>query len=332
MTRSALALAALASAAVPGLDPTAVEAAAPGASAFDLAFVTDAESRRWVVRSPRSRAAGAQMEVTTTLLELLSRRLPYAVPSPAGFAALKEGGRAAVYPFLPGRPVVFGHLPPGPGPAAELGRAIAALHNVDLRLAEEAGLPAYDADTYRTRRLAELDRAAATGHVPTSLLTRWERALEDVRLWRFAPTVTHGDLSGEQVLVEFADEDDAASGRVAAITGWDDAKVADPADDFALLAGNAPADTFDTVLEAYAQARDERPDAHLEQRALLAHELRLVTGLLTALSTGDVRYVDAYVERLRRLEDATWGDSGAGDDGAGHDRAGHDRSGDAPSN
>ena len=314
MTRSALALAALASAAVPGLDPTTVETAARGTGQFDLAFVADTQSRRWVVRSPRSRGAAAQMEITLALLEMLSRRLPYAVPSPSGFTALKEGGRAAVYPYLPGRPIVLGHLPAGPGLAAELGRGIAALHNVDLRLADEAGLPSYDADTYRTRRLAELDRAAATGYVPTSLLTRWERALEDVSLWRFAPTVTHGDLTGEQVLVEFGDEGDAASGRLTAITGWDDAKVADPADDFATLAGHASPPAFDTVLEAYAQAREERPDANLERRARLAHELRQVTGLLTAVSTGDVRYVDAYVERLRVLEEQVIDDVGWGED------------------
>ena len=303
MTRSALALAALASAAVPGLDPTAVEAAAHGTGQFDLAFVTDTQGRRWVVRSPRSRAAGAQMEVTLTLLEMLSHRLPYAVPAPSGFAALKEGGRAAVYPYLPGRPIVLGHLPAGPGLAAELGRGLAALHDVDLRLADEAGLPSYDADTYRTRRLAELDRAAATGYVPTTLLTRWERALEEVAVWRFAPAVTHGDLSGEQVLVDFTDEGDASSGRLAGLTGWDDAKVADPADDFATLAGHATPEAFDTVLEAYSQARLERPDANLERRARLAHELRQVTGLLTAVSAGNVRDVDAYVERLRRLEE-----------------------------
>ena len=54
-------------------------------------------------------------------------------------------------------------------------------------------------------------------------------------LWRFAPTPTHGDLGGEQILAVFDDDDDAATGRVRAFTGWEDAKVADPADDFAAL-------------------------------------------------------------------------------------------------
>jgi aminoglycoside phosphotransferase (APT) family kinase protein len=302
--RSPLFLAALASAAVPGLDPASVEAV-PGAPdhQYDLAFVQDTQHRRWVVRVPRSAAAAAEMEATFGLLALLSRRLPFGVPTPRGFVALKEGGRAAVYPYLPGRSIDFGALPSGPGLAAELGRSIAALHNADHALFEEAGLPAYDADTYRTRRLSELDRAASTGHVPTGLLSRWERALEDVRWWRFAPTPTHGDLTGDQVLAVFADDHDAASGTVKAITGWEDAKVADPADDFFALVTQAPPRAFETLMEAYAHARSERPDAHLVPRARLSAEMRRLGELMSAVAVGDRRAVERQASALRRLDE-----------------------------
>jgi aminoglycoside phosphotransferase (APT) family kinase protein len=302
--RSPLYLAALASAAVPGLDPASVEAvpSEPG-QLFDVAFVQDTQHRRWVVRAPRTQAAGAQMDVTVALLALLARRLPFSVPTPKGFAALKDGGRAAVYPYLPGQNIDFASLPPGPGLAAELGRTIAALHNADLQLFDEAGLPAYDADQYRTRRLAELDRAAATGHVPTTLLARWERLLEDVSLWRFAPTPTHGDLTGDQVLAVFDDEEDAATGRIKALTGWEDAKVADPADDFAALVAEAPIAALETVLEAYSHARVERPDKHLERRARLASEMQELSALMAAVADDDDRRVDLCSASLRRLDE-----------------------------
>jgi macrolide phosphotransferase len=306
VTRSALALAALASAAIPGLDPATVEAVETHAGQeFELAFVQDTQHRRWVVRAPLTRAAGARMDVTVALLGLLARRLPFSVPAPKGFVALKEGGRAAVYPHLPGRPLELTHLPAGPGLAAEIGRSIAALHNVDLQLFEEAGLPSYDADTYRTRRLSELDRAAATGHVPARLLARWEAALEDVSLWRFAPTPTHGDLGGEEILAVFEDDEDASTGRVRALTGWEDAKVADPADDFATLVTEASPEAVDSVLEAYAHARVDRPDQHLERRARLAGELRLVTALLAATAAQDQDTIDSCASRLRRLDEHT---------------------------
>jgi len=307
VTRTPLALAALASAAVPGLDPVAVEGTRhlPGHS-FEVAFIEDTQHRRWVIRAPTSAAAGAQMDVTMALLGLLSRRLPFAVPTPKGFVDLKEGGRAAVYPYLAGRPLFFAHLPAGPGIAAELGRALAALHNVDRALFDEAGLPSYDADTYRTRRLSDLDRAAATGHVPTALLARWEASLEDVSLWRFAPTPTHGNLTGPQVLAVFDDDDDAATGRIRGLTGWEDAKVADPADDFAALVTQASPAAFDTVLEAYAHARVDRPDKHLERRARLAGELNLVADLLTAVGSQDHAAIEQCAARLRRLDSDTF--------------------------
>jgi macrolide phosphotransferase len=309
VTRTPLALAALASAAVPGLDPATVEGTAqlPGHQ-FEVAFITDTQHRRWVVRSPMTAAAGAQMEVTVTLLGLLSRRLPFSVPTPKGFVALKEGGRAEVYPYLAGRPLDFAHLPAGPGIAAELGRALAALHNVDRALFDEAGLPSYDADTYRTRRLSDLDRAAATGHVPTALLARWERSLEDVSLWRFAPTPTHGDLSGDEVLAVFDDDEDAATGRIRGLIGWEAAKVADPADDFAALVTQASPAVFDTVLEAYAHARVDRPDKHLQRRARLAGELMLVSELLAAVGAKDQAGVEACARRLRQLDADTFDD------------------------
>jgi len=214
-----------------------------------------------------------------------------------------------VYPYITGRPLDFAHLPAGPGIAAELGRALAALHNIDLALCEEAGLTSYDPDTYRTRRLSDLDRAAATGHVPTSLLSRWESSLEEVSLWRFAPTPTHGDLTGEEVLAVFEDDKDATTGRVRGLTGWENAKVADPADDFATLVTQASPSALDSVLEAYAAARMDRPDKHLERRARLAGELKLVSELLVAVSSKNQGRIEGCAGRLRQLEADTLDDA-----------------------
>jgi aminoglycoside phosphotransferase (APT) family kinase protein len=306
VTRTPLALAAIASAAVPGLDPASVKGVTQRPEhQFEVAFIEDTQHRRWVVRAPMTAAAGAQMDVSVSLLGLFSRRLPFSVPTPKGFVALDEGVRAVVYPFIAGRPLDFSHLPGGPGIAAELGRTLAALHNLDLALCDEAGLTSYDADTYRTRRLSDLDRAAATGLVPTGLLSRWERSLEEVSLWRFAPTPIHGDLNGSEVLAVFNDDDDAATGHIRGLTGWENAKVADPADDFATLVTQAPAAAFDSVLEAYAHARVDRPDKHLERRARLAGELKLLSELLTVVGSGNKKAITACADKLRKLDAAT---------------------------
>jgi len=309
VSRSPAYLAALASTAVAGLDPVTVQAVLPRAGArFDVGFVVDTQQRRWTVRVPKSAADGARQDAVVSLLGLLARRLPFQVPSPKGFTDVTHG-RAMVYPHLTGRPLNLPALPPGPGLAAEIGRTIAALHNVDRGVFDEAGVPAYDPETYRHRHLAELDRAASTGHVPPGLLQRWERALEDVSLWRFAAVPTHGRVDGRALLTVFDSEDDASSGHVRAMTGWEDAKVADPADDLAAVVGEASDRAVESVLEAYSNSRIERPDAHLLRRAVLVFELHLLTDLLTAATAGDGELVRDLSAQLRRLEERTAADT-----------------------
>ncbi|NUO35316.1 MAG: phosphotransferase, partial [Dermatophilaceae bacterium] len=301
MTRSPLFLAALASSAVPGLDPVSVEGV-PGrpGDLFEIAYVQDSQDRRWVVKCPATQAAGAMLDDIAPLSGLLGRRLDVAMPMVRGFAQVPEG-RAAVYLRVPGRPLDFAGLQPG-GLAAEVGRTLAHIHNVEHLLFEEAGRPTYDAEAHRRRQLSELDRAAATGHVPTGLLTRWEHALEDVSLWRFAPSAVHGTFTGANVLASFDDEDDSSTGRVRGVLAWEESRIGDPADDFAQLARVAPPETLDAVLEAYAQSRVERPDVHLVRRARLAAEMAPLRPLLHALASGRLEVVERTAERLRALD------------------------------
>ena len=125
-----------------------------------------------------------------------------------------------VHRQLVGRPLDLTRLAAGPGLSAEVGRAIAAFHELDTDVVAEAGLPVYDADSYRRRCLAEVDEAARTGHVPAVLLNRWEHALEDVALWRFRAVPVHGDLAPDHLLVH--------EGRVSAMLALAEAHVGDP--------------------------------------------------------------------------------------------------------
>ncbi|MGN6300155.1 MAG: macrolide 2'-phosphotransferase [Angustibacter sp.] len=296
MTRTDLQLAALASAAVPGLDPVAVEPPQVDGMDFDVAVVTDDQQRRWVVRAPRRTAAAVALDVEARLLPLIGRYLPVPVPQPAGRAPLRDGGECLVHPYLPGRPIRPAELTAGSALAAQVGRTIAALHEIDPRALDDAGLPTYTAQEYRLRRLSDVDRAAQTGHVPASLLARWEKALEDVSRWRFAPTPVHGDLAPEHVLVD--------RGALSGVIDWGEAAVADPADDLAWVVVTAD-DGVDTVLEAYAMARSETPDRHLLDRARLAGELALARWLLGGVAADDAAVVERASGHLRDLAERT---------------------------
>lgn len=300
MTRSPLALAALATVAIPGLDAYDVRRPSGTGPDFDEAVVIDSVRRRWVVRAPQHAAAGAALEAEIALLAALrpfveDGTLPFAVPRTEGFAHLPEGGRAAVHRQLLGRPLRLETLRPGPGLAAEIGRALAALHELPTSVVEEAGLPVYDAAGYRERRQAEVDEAARTGLVPPSLLRRWEGMLEDVAMWRFRPTVVHADLTSAHLLV--------AEGSVTAVLDWGDAMVADPADDLSWLLVAAPQDAVDAIMESYLLRRTELSDPHLADRALLAGELALARWLLHGVRTQSPEVVDDAVAMLAELDE-----------------------------
>jgi aminoglycoside phosphotransferase (APT) family kinase protein len=240
------------------------------------------------------------MDAECDLIKQLTSWLPFGLPRAEGSAPPPTGGRAVVHRRLPGRPIRPLELLHRPGLATAYGSAVAAIHDLPVRLIEDAGLPVYSAEEYRFRRLAEVDRAAATGQVPTRLLTRWEHAVEEVGAWRFVPCCVHGDLAGDNVLVE--------AETVTGIMEWSETRVADPADDLAWLAIGTTEPALDGVLAAYIAARREPPDPSLRRRARLSGEFALARWLLHGVNTDDSAIVDDAVQMLADL-DASVGDT-----------------------
>jgi len=268
---------------VPGLDVYDVLRSPHADSDFDVVIVKDPTGTRWIVRAPRRPAAGAALEAEQGLLTALGRAketglVHFDVPQPRGSALLGvDEGRVIVYTEVRGAPLVLAAVEPGPGLSASIGRALAQIHELPLTLIEEQGLPTYSAEEYRERRLAELDAGIQTGKVPPRLADRWEHQLENVSWWRFEPTVVHGDMGEQQLLV--------AEGEISGIVDWMDARVADPADDLAWLAAAAPQDVVESIFEAYTVARRELRDPHLLDRARLASELALLRWLMYGVRT-----------------------------------------------
>lgn len=307
--RTPLALAALATVARPGLDVVATRPPREPGADYDVVGIVDGEGRRWIVRSPRHDVAGAAMEGEVALLEELADAvdrglLPFDVPRPAGFAPLPEGGRAMLYPEIVGHELDATSLRPGGPLLRALARAIAAIHELSGAVVRTSGLPDYDADGYRQRRLAEVDEAARTGHLPKRLLRRWEHALEDVSLWRFATTPVHGDLAAEHVVVE-GDE-------VVGVVDWSEARVADPADDLAWLLATVSAEASDAVMEQYANAREGAVDDAFEARATLAGELAVARWLMHGVRVRSDAVIEDAIDMLRDLDDAVAGASPIG--------------------
>ncbi|GLI28439.1 hypothetical protein ARHIZOSPH14_26810 [Agromyces rhizosphaerae] len=296
MARPPLTLAALATAAVPGLEVSGARPHSRGSyGQFDSALLHSTDGRTLLIRVPTS--SGAELEQSADLVALralsagIRARLPFAVPTFVGQAPV-SGTRAVVYDYVPGMVRDADALTAEPVLAAEVGESIAAIHALPSAFLAEAGLPRHTAAESRSQVIELIGRAADTGRVPAALLRRWESAADDADLWQFAPTVINGGLAADSILVEGV--------HVTGVIGWSGLQGGDPARDLHWLM-TARGEAAEHALSAYLRARGGPQDGGIAQRALLHGELELARWLLHGVETRDPDVVEDAVGLLDGL-------------------------------
>jgi len=304
MARSHLTLAALATSAVPGLDVAAAAAfGSVGRGDFDSALVTDKDGQHLIVRVPRNPRAEREQDSDLAAIRALSAgvraRLPFEVSTFVGLTPVAST-RAIVYEFIYGSKAPLSSYGTGPESlAASVGRAIGAIHSLPTSFISDAGLPVMSTGDGLRACITVMDRASATGLMPTALLSRWERATEDAKLWQFQPTVIHGDLGAESIL--------SADGAVSGILGWHELRVGDPARDLQWVLAASNSAIGDSVFGAYEQVQGVG-DRQLRQRAKLYSELEVAKWLLHGTETRDTAIVDDAVAMLTNLAESVGND------------------------
>lgn len=298
MAKSPLILAALAKDAVRHLDFVQVKSLNAGADgAFDTALLTATTGEHYVVRIANTQSAGAEQEVELQALRALGAEgraaLPFKITTLLGETKDDKGARALIFDFVYGSPTDVGSIDGGSELARNIGLAIAAIHKLPLSVVENAHLPEFQPEDILRARIAELDRFAATGKVPSILLSRWEGVLEDATLFRFQPTVVHGSLNGDTVLEE-------AGREVAGVLAWSSLKISDPAEDLSWILGSENDPFADAVLAAYSANRPG-VDASIRQRAVLYSEFERARWLMHGVNKGDQSIIDDAVEMLGTL-------------------------------
>lgn len=296
MARPHLTLAALATAAVPGLDLVSSQAfTSHGDSEFASALLTGRDGTHWIIRIPRNPRAEAQQSADLVALRALSpgvrSRLPFGVSTYVGQTA-HHGTRAVVYEFVYGSKVGLDELTPGTdGLAASIGASLGALHSVQTSFVADAGLPQLTPLDALRSAVSVMDRAAATGLVPQALLERWQKATDDPTLWQFQATVINGSLSAESLLV--------SGGKLTGILGWHELRVGDPARDLAWILGSRGEGIAEAAFDAYLGVRPS--DRQVRQRATLYAELEVAKWLLHGTDQRSTEIVDDAVEMLGGL-------------------------------
>lgn len=299
MAKSPLILAALAKAAVPHVNFHEVKSLSADSNGdFDTALLTANSGEHYVVRLANTQVAGAEQDVELQALKALvatdRMRLPFKVTNLIGETKDERGNRALVFEFIYGLPTDISSVPAGSALAASIAKAIVAIHNLDTAVVENAHLASFEPSEIVRSRIAELDRAAATGKVPAVLLSRWEAALEDVSIFRFKPCVIHGGLNADTLLT--------LDNEVSGVLGWSSLKISDPAEDFAWILGSGNFETAENIIELYRQHHYGFDDA-LRVRAMLYSELEWARWLMHGIARKDETIIAEAQELLQELAD-----------------------------
>ena len=214
-------------------------------------------------------------------------------PKLVGQSMDSDGTGALLLTLLGGEAPDLAKYAPGPF-SKSTGEALARIHDLNPVIIRETGLVEYDAASVLRLKVAEIDRIAQTGRVPAALLSRWEAATEDFGLFRFHPTVIHGNVSQETVTV--------SSQRTSGLSGWSSLKIGDPAEDLRWLTGGALRTTLQDTILNYRATR-EAADENVGQRAQLYSELELGSWLVHCIQGQDERQISQAEDMIAELRD-----------------------------
>lgn len=218
--------------------------------------------------------------------------LPVAVPR-LEFVA-RNGVRCVGYRKIDGTPLdEHVHGPHAVVLAGDLGAFLAALHRFPVERARALGVPSHDRPSWRERFQAFW--AHLRLHVSPLLapsereqaVAMFERFLEDDANFGFEAVLLHSDLGPEHILCR--------SAGVAGIIDWSDARIGDPALDFAWLLCGAPVAFGEAVLERYGGPSD----AAFASRALFYHRLGPWHEVLYGLEVKRADLVESGVAGIR---------------------------------
>ena len=302
MGKSSLILAALAKAALPGVDfNRAVEVTNDSSLKVAVLYATDGSSI--IAKRPTRQSARNEIELQVRGLQALGEstrsRLPFAVESLLSRLDLAPNDSVWFFNQLEGSETYLDKLSPSGTLAESIGEALGAIHNLPLSVVTDAFLPEFNPADIALKYVTEMDKMAETGKIPASLLDRWQGALEDVSLFRYQPTVVHGSIDSDNVLSGVIDHAQVVTG----ITNWSEMHIGDPAEDFGWIFGSALPELADAILLSY-NTRHPNSDTTLRQRGHLYSELQAGRWLLHGLALGDEEIIADAEEIIADLAQA----------------------------
>ena len=295
MGRPSLILAALAADAAPGFTFRSYRRVETNPD-IDQLQLWDQDGASYQLLIPATPAGESEVAIELQALKIIEPHqelLGVDTPRLIGQSMDSDGAGALLLTLLGGETTDLAKYAPGLF-SKSIGEVLARIHNLSPEIIREAGLLEYDPASILRNKVAEIDSIAQTGRVPAALLSRWEAATEDIGLFRFHPTVIHGNVSQETVMVSFQ--------KVNGLSGWSSLKVGDPAEDLRWLTGGALRTTLEDTILNYRAAR-ETADENISQRAQLYSELELGSWLVYCIANKDEKEISQAENMIAELRD-----------------------------
>lgn len=295
-TRTPYELAALATAALPGLQVTAVPGPDYADEFVSSTYIVDARGNSWHVVAPTEELSPLAVQTRGQVLDYLhtcarTSALPFEVPRLEAAAPTRKNTFAFIFTVTAGDPLDEGSLASAGLLSGSLGRALTALHNLNPAELGGVTVPQRRVDEIRRDLLGEISSVGR--ELSGQLRKRWLTALKEDVLWSFEPAPIHAHLSAESIRVQ--------GGAVISVTGLERAEIGDPASDLAWLLPLV-GDGFLEGFTASYSAGQKRPDLHVFTRAQLYSELALLSWLRFGQELGDQEVIAEAREMLADLD------------------------------
>ncbi|TVX89669.1 macrolide 2'-phosphotransferase [Paenibacillus agilis] len=221
---------------------------------FLVAFATDTDGVKWVLRKPRRSDVLERADNEHRVLKLLKQHFPVAVPDWRIYTS-----ELIAYPLLEGVPTAGVSLEVrnyewnmdyedlSPQFVDSLAQALAALHSIDHDVARAAGLRVKSPAEARETLAQHMERVKQEIGVSEELWDRWQKWMTDDSYWPPHSVLVHGDLHPPHIIID-------EQQRVTGLLDWTEAEVANPGTDFVLYCAVFGEERLEELLTRYEEA------------------------------------------------------------------------------